>query len=257
LYNIQSMKTYKLLPLAAALVASAHAQTVLIDFGNATSFRGVSQVGVDSLGHTWTSVYSGAFYSNLPDSTGTASPIDFGFTTASGPDSYNGPAGGTTDPPTAGEIAAAAAAVNVGALGMLGGSGEVVMDFYADSTFQIQGLTAGQAYQINLFGSHKYGATTTRYTAYTDGTFTTPITFVDLVVNPGGTGTSNSDQFATLDLTPAGSIIYIGYADAAGLGSGYLNTLSVSVVPEPSTLGLILGAGVLGLVFRRHRKGKL
>lgn len=240
--------------LALGLAATAGAQTVLIDFGNNSSFRGVSQVGVDSLGHTWTSVWSGAFYMNLADSSGAATTIDFGFTTVGGTDSYNGPAGVTSTPPTVGEIAAAAAAVDVGALGMLGGSGEVVIDYYTNSTFQIQGLTVGQQYDIKLFGSHKFGATTTRYTAYTDGTFTTPVSFVDLVVNPGGGGTSNSNQFATATLTPnASGIIFMGFADAAGVASGYLNTMSITPVPEPASCMLLIGSFTAFAVFRRRR----
>lgn len=129
------------------------------------------------------------------------------------------------------------------------------MDFYINSTFQIQGLTTGQQYDVKFFGSHKFGATTTRYTAFTDNTFTTPISFVDLVVNPGGGGTINSDQFATATLTPDGSgIIFIGFADALGVGNGYLNTMSITPVPEPSSIILLAGGTFLLATFRRLRR---
>ena len=50
--------------LAVALTAAstARAETVLIDFGNALSFRGASQNGTDSNGYSWTSIYAASTF---------------------------------------------------------------------------------------------------------------------------------------------------------------------------------------------------
>src|SRR6266404_4767975 len=90
----------------AGSATPALSQTVLIDFGNATSFRGVSVANPDYKGHYWNSLQPGLFYPNLIDINNVATTIDFGFSTPVGTDSYNGPAGVTSSPPTPTEIAA-------------------------------------------------------------------------------------------------------------------------------------------------------
>ena len=47
------------------LVASASAQTVLIDFGSNTSYRGLSVPNPDTNGNYWNSVQPGIFVENL------------------------------------------------------------------------------------------------------------------------------------------------------------------------------------------------
>ena len=42
--------------LTGALISTAHAETVLVDFGNNDSFRGVSVPAPDSNGHYWNSI---------------------------------------------------------------------------------------------------------------------------------------------------------------------------------------------------------
>ena len=76
--------------------ASAKAQTVLVDFGNNTSFRGASVVNPDSKGNHWNSIAPGAFITNLIDTKNNATTIDLGFDTPVGTDSFNGPAGVTS-----------------------------------------------------------------------------------------------------------------------------------------------------------------
>jgi hypothetical protein len=200
---------------------------VLIDFGNDSSFRGVSQTDADSNGNFWNSVWNGAFYPGLVDSTGAATTINFGFTAAAGTDSYNGPAGPTSDPVTPAEIDAVQ--IDSYLLGPLGGSKRGAIDFYVDSTFQIQGLDPNKTYQLAFFGSRKFpaGNSTTRYTTYTDNTFTEPAASVDLVV--GVFGVQNQGQVAVLeDVSPQpDGIIYVGFTGADDAGSGYLNAMMV------------------------------
>jgi hypothetical protein len=205
---------------------------VLIDFGNASSFRGVSQTGADSKGNFWNSVYSGAYYPGLLDTTGAATTINFGMTTPGGTDSYNGPAGPTSNPVTPAEIEAVQ--IDPYLLGPLGGSKPGAIDYYVNSTFQIQGLDPKKTYQLAFFGSRKYpeGNNTTRYTTYTDATFTEPVAAVDLVV--GVFGNQNQTQVAVLDeVSPqADGIIYVGFAGADGSGNGYLNAMRIVEIPS-------------------------
>ena len=207
---------------------------VLIDFGNSDSYSGVSQIGADSNGNFWNSVWNGAFYSNLVDTTGTATAINFGFTTPGNTGSYNGPAGVTSNPLTLAEIDAVE--IDSYLLGPLGGAKRGAIDFYVDSTFQIQGLDPNKTYQLAFFGSHKYNNNNvTRYTTYTDNTFTVPVSSVDLLV--GVFGAHNQGQVAVLDnVSPQqNGIIYVGFTGADDVGSGYLNTMMVVEIPFSGT----------------------
>jgi hypothetical protein len=91
-------------------------QSVLIDFGNDSSYNGAAVVNPDGNGNYWNSVWSGAFYADLVDAANQATPVDVGFDADGGTDSFNGPAG----------------AVNAAALGSLGGATNAVNDYYVD-----------------------------------------------------------------------------------------------------------------------------
>src|SRR5690349_17473116 len=84
---------------AATLATPTRARTVLFDFGNDQSFRGATVVNPDQNGNYWNSFRTGTFNQNLVDTTNTPTTIDFGFSTAVGTDSYNGPAGPTVNQP--------------------------------------------------------------------------------------------------------------------------------------------------------------
>src|SRR5258706_16261230 len=75
---------------------TAVGQTILIDFGNNSSFRGISVANPDVKGHYWNSIQPGLYYSGLIDVSNAATTVNFGFSTAVGTDSYNGPAGDTS-----------------------------------------------------------------------------------------------------------------------------------------------------------------
>ncbi len=196
---------------------------VLIDLGNTNSFRGASQVGADTKGNFWNSVNNLAFWTNLVNTTGAPTSVNFGFTTVGASDSYNGPAGPTTNPITQPQIDATQ--INSGLLGPLGGSLPGAFDYYVNSTFQIQNLNPAKSYQLAFFGSHKFNNDdTTRYTVYTDGTFTTPVVSTDLLIGVGSA--HNQSRVAVLDsVSPqTNGIIYVGFTGANG-GDGYLNAL--------------------------------
>src|SRR5687768_14833948 len=93
-----SMRCASLVPALALLVGQAtfsDAQTVLIDFGSDTSFRGLSVNNPDTNGNYWNSLQPGNLVENLVDIGNGATTIDLGWDTPVGTDSYNGPAGET------------------------------------------------------------------------------------------------------------------------------------------------------------------
>jgi len=238
--------TTSLAAAAATLAfAAAHARAapVLIDFGNDDSFRGVSTPSPDADGNFWTSVWSGAFYTDLVDADGNATTTDFGFSSAAGTDYFNGPSGATQDP--------TATVYDDAALGLLGAD-EALYDYYVSSTFQIQGLDPSFTYDLALFGSHKFNNDdVTRYTAYDDSSFTNPVASVDLTVGVGSAHNTDTVAMLTGLVPDANGILYIGFAGANG-GSGYLNAMSVTtVIPEPAAAAV--GVAGLGLLLVRRR----
>jgi hypothetical protein len=231
---------------ALAMGQTANAEVVLVDFGNDISFRGASVPGgVDPSGNSWNSVWSGAFYTNLLNTDGFGSGINFGFSSATGTDYFNGPSGADADP--------SLTVYDAAALGLLGVD-EAVYDYYVTSTFQIQNLDAGKTYDLTFYGAHKFSNDdTTRYTAYTDATFSTAIDSVDLDVQmPGSPWLHNEDTVVTLSglTADADGIIYIGFAGANG-GDGYLNAMQINVVPAPSALALLAVGGAAATRRRR------
>jgi hypothetical protein len=101
--------------------------------------------------------------------------------------------------------------------------------------FEIQQLDPTKKYNLTFFGSHKYNTNnTTTYSVYTDNTYTTLVSSVDLFVGSGNI--HNRSQVAVLNnIAPQTSnILYVQFSGAGGSGDGYLNSLSLSVVPNPS-----------------------
>jgi len=254
---MRTRKTMTVLVLAALialglnLVAPSYGLTILIDFGNAVSWRGVDTPSPDINGNYWTSVWSGAYYPDLIDIDGNTTTIDFGFATPGGTDSYNGPAGVTSNPPTAAEIAATD--IDAIALGDLG-INEAAMDFYDTSTFEIQGLDPTKIYNLTFFGSHKYSDDdTTVYSVYTDSTYSSLVDSVSLDVQLAGSPwLHNRDTVATIyGLAPqASNILYVKFIGANG-NLGYLNCMQIEEIPEPATVALLFVGGLLALKRRR------
>lgn len=244
------------------LALSADAQTVLIDFGNnVNQFRGVPVPNPDPNGNTWNSLQPGLFYSNLVDTTNTATTIDFGFSTGVGTDSYNGPAGAVSFPaPTPAEIAATD--IDAAALGDLGVI-EAAFD-YANSPspssparFEIQELDPSKKYNLTFFASQKFAANSaTLFSVYTDNTYTTLVGSVSLNhQDPVSPWLHNRDKVATLSgLSPQTSnILYVQFHGAEG-NTGFLNSMRITAVPEPATLTLVgLAFGLVGCCSRRRK----
>ncbi|MEI8036790.1 MAG: autotransporter-associated beta strand repeat-containing protein [Verrucomicrobiota bacterium] len=213
-------------------------QAVLVDFGNASSFRGATQTGADANGNYWTSIYSGAYYSNLADLSSSATTWGIGFNASTGlnTDSYNGPSGGVdnsipgdpTNPPSQAFINQAN--INAAALGILGGSKAAAFDYYTatDGRFVVQGLNSNETYNLSFFGSHKYSAVnTTDYGVYTDSTYATAVSSTTLNVGIGGA--NNTSTVATLaNLTAqAGNQIFVRFGASGFTANGYLNELAI------------------------------
>jgi hypothetical protein len=239
------------------LAGSAGAATVLFDFGNNSSFRGASVVNPDSNGNTWNSLQTGVFYQNLLDTTGAPTTIDFGFSTGVGTDSFNGPAGATTNSPlTPAEVAAAD--IDAAALGILGVKAAAV-DFVAETNcrFEVQQLDPTKTYNLTFFGSHKFSSSdATRYSIFSDNTYTTVVATGTLnVQTPGSPNLHNRDTVLTLsNVAPQTSnILYVQFTGETG-GFGYLNSMAVSeVVPEPGGLAACALAGLLAARRRCRR----
>ncbi len=245
--------------IAVGVARGTSAQTVLVDFGNNSSFRGASVPNPDVNGHFWNSIGPGAFVTNMVDINNNPTTIDLGFDTSVGTDSFNGPAGVTSNPPTAAEIAATD--IDAAALGNLGVK-EAAFDFAASpggannrARFQIQQLDPTKRYTLTLFGSHKFSTDdATLYSIYSDNTYTTTVGTASLnVQQPGSAHLHNRDQVATIsNLAPqASDILYVEFVGAAG-GLGYLNAIQIVAIPEPSAI-LLLATGA-GLVLVRRRR---
>ena len=236
--------------LVAFTAVTASAQSLLIDFGNNTSFRGTNVVNPDGNGNFWNSVDSSVYWPNLTDIDGNASVVGFGFTTATnGTDFFNGPAG-TNENPALVEIDAAA-------LGDLGVN-EAVYDFFASATSTIQGLDPGKTYTLTFFGSRKFGAnTTTVYTVYTSNDYATAVTSTSLdVFEPDAPWLHNSNRVAVIqNVSPQfADSLWIGFTGSQG-GNGYLNALKIEeyVPPPPANevpfSGVSLSSGEITITF--------
>jgi hypothetical protein len=251
--NNQAKKIMGVLAVAAGLAAPANASTVLLDFGSAGTFRGVTTPG------NWNSTAFG-FMSNLIDSTGAATTIDWAPDGLGGVDSFNSMVGATSTPPTVGEIAAVDAALNKTALGLLGVA-EAAIDYYvssngtnSDGRFHLQQVQSGQQYKLTFHASHQFVGAQTRYSVYDDSGYLNLLGSTTLV-HGNGAGTGNVDTLASLTLTGPSNSNNIFYVKWEGVGTstqGYINSMSIETVPEPSALALFGLGAVTCLV--RHRR---
>jgi hypothetical protein len=238
---------------AVLLAPSAYAK-VLLDFGNNTSYRGASTASPDVNGNYWNSVDSSVYWINLRSADGTYSGINFGFTSVSGTDSYNGPAGDTSASGTPNHLYTNVV-IDAVALGDLGIQA-AVFDYYVSSTFTLQNLDPASHYHLTFFGSHKYNPTgndTTWYYVCTSQNYSiaTAIASNSLVVGVGAAHNQNTVVTISNIAPQFANSIWIRFQGAAG-GNGYLNCMRIDVVPEPVLL--LSGMGVLVLLgVRRHR----
>ena len=198
--------------------------TVLIDFGNNQSYRGINTPSPDSRGNFWNSVWSGAVNSPLTNAAGEVTTMRLAFDAAAGTDYYNGPSGATQNP--------SACVIDTDALGYLG-INEAVYDYYVNSTFQIQGLDPTKAYALTFFGSHKYSASDyTIYSVCSDASYSRVITSVSLYVqSPGNPGAHNANKVAAIrGIAPQNNgILYIKFqgTNRDSTVGGYLNCMQI------------------------------
>ena len=253
--------------MGTGLAVSATAQTVLVDFGTNLSFRGASTPNPDPKGHYWNNYFPGVFFTDFRDINNNPTTIDFGPDgTGVGTDSYNGPAGDTSAPPTSSHIAATDVdTVALGNLGVL----EAAFDYAASpgpdapgnttanlTRFQIQQLDPAKSYNLTLFGSHKYSAdATTVYSVFNNSSYTSLIGAANLNVHDlVDASMHNRNTVATISgLVPdASGILYLQFVGATG-AQGFLNSMQITAIPEPSSVLLVIG-GVVGLAFGSRRR---
>jgi hypothetical protein len=225
---------------------STNAQTVLIDFGSDASYRGLSVINPDSNGNFWNSLRPGVPGLDLIDIDNNVTTIDLYFDTPVATDSYNGPAGPTSEGSLLSDVGATD--IDTAALGNLGGALEAAFDFAASpggannrTRFQIQQLDPAKKYTLTFFGSHKYSEdAVTVYSVYSDNTYTTLVDSASLeVMTPGPpNGEHNRDKVATIsDLSPQTSnIFYLEFVGETG-NLGYLNDMQVEAVESPALPG--------------------
>jgi hypothetical protein len=239
------------LVLLVGQAVSSFAQTILIDFGSDTSFRGLSVHGADSNGNFWNSLQPGLLAPNLKDLANVVTPTQLAWDTPVATDSYNGPAGATSPIPGNPNFShyydfLPFTDIDQAALGNMGGALEGAFDFAASpglgsmdvhgvqtdnkTRFQIQGLDPTLKYDFSFFGSHKYeGDVTTVYSVFKDETYTTLAGSANLNVrDPNDPSLHNRDTIATIsNLVPAANtILYVQFVGDTG-GLGYLNEMRI------------------------------
>jgi len=216
------------------------AQTVLVDFGNDTTYRSLSVINPDSNGNYWNSIQPGLLINDLIDIQNNGTSIDIGWNTPVGFDSYNGPAGATgpdDDKQALRDNNLPLTDIDSIALGNLGGALEGPFDFIASPggadnrvRFQIQELDPSKKYTLTFFASHKFSIdTTTVYSVYSDDTYTTLVGTASLdVQDTVQPWMHNRDQLATIsDLSPqADNILYVQFVGSNG-SLGYLNVMQI------------------------------
>jgi hypothetical protein len=234
--NITQLLLFTTVPFAL----SAQEVTVLLDFGNADSFRGASVPNPDPNGNYWNSVRPGFYFAELVDTTNAPTSVAYG-PGAHPTDSYNGPAGDVT---INGPADSDYDAVALGAIGV----DEAVYDYHvgvlgADSGyFQIEGLDPETAYTLRIYGAHKYisepnGLTT--YKVYADPERQILLGSVDLGVGSIGDA-HNRDTLAVIEnISPAVDvgIFFMEFGGADGTSDGYINAMSITfeAAEEPTT----------------------
>lgn len=249
------------------LLQSAATKTVLIDFGRDGNYRSLSAPG------NWNSVDASAYWENLIDSSGTSTTLDLGFVDGAvgGVDSFNGPAGDTSETGPTGSPTFSGfnsnsvtnTIVDASALGNLAQK-EAAFDYFVTSVLVINQLSPAKHYRLSFFGSHQYNTSaTTIYTLYgsnpgdaANRSNAVTLSSTNLHVNDGPIDGNfwqhNKSRTAELAISNRSSV-YIGFIDEDGSSSGYLNAMSIEELDIPAPTPVITstgnGSGKVGELF--------
>jgi len=219
---------------AVVAATTVHAQTWLLSFDNATGYRGASQNGTDTNGNLWNNL-NPWYWQTIQTVSGTTSGGFHGdvLSTVANVDSWGGPAGiNESDPLTQAQIDGVV--IDSAALGLLGGSQAAAAGYAVTSNatspnwnFQITTLNTKLTYDAIFYGAHtSVGTSTSVYSAYTDGNYTTQSQSTTL--NVGGNSTYNTNTVATLTglTTDASSQLNFQLSGSGG-SYGYLNSMEL------------------------------
>jgi len=222
------------------LVTRPVVQSVLIDFGNNSTFRGASTPG------NWNSVADG-YLADLIDKNGQPTTLDYAPDGLGGTDSFNSIAGPTSNPPSASEITIADGALNKTALGDLGVA-EAAIDFFKSDNgttgvgrFQLQQLRKGRNYLLTFYGTAQYmdaGNKQTRFQVFSNPDYSDALASVDLTTGTTN-GTGNRTRVALVSgLTGpdnTNNILYVQWQGVNVSTEGYLNAMLVQELETPDT----------------------
>lgn len=250
------MKTFLMCGISLGCAIHAFSQTILVDFGTDASYRGVSVPAPDANGNHWNGFAPGDFLSGMIDTTNGTTTVTLGFSTPIATDSYNGPAGETSDPPTVDELTNTV--LDTAALGDLGITNAAV-DFFAATTgtigrFELSGLNPAKRYTLTFFGSRKYplgeidGVPESRTTVY-EVTDASQVVLVSTTLVVGAFADHNSNTVAVLhDLRPQpDNTLYVAFHGLTVSNSGYLNALRIDIdyppQPPPADQTLLIDLG--------------
>jgi hypothetical protein len=253
--------------LFVSAVHAGYVNSILIDFGNNSSYRSTNVVNPGVSNAYWNSLDYGSAatprsYNNLVYSNSDASTIDITFSNVppatgwgSG-DSYNGPAGTSLDFNTSD--------VNGNVLGVLGQKA-AVFDYYIFGKFILQELDSNTYYGLTFFGSHKYNNASgaddniTVYRVFTNNWGATAyVAAWSNSLTVGVNANNNRDQVAVItNVTPeANNTLRIGFKGAKS-NFGYLNCMKIDVfmIPEPAgVLALLVVGWCAGRVLARRTR---
>ncbi|MGP1272451.1 MAG: hypothetical protein ACTS22_03885 [Phycisphaerales bacterium] len=250
MHSFQMRSAVELSAMAMALTCAAGhaaAQKILVDLGTNSTFRGASVVSPDANGNVWNSLDSFQFNTNLLDTSGAGTGVSLGFSSLGGTDSFNGP---LTNPDGTGNPALPGLGPGLGDLAV----GEAAFDYFVNASFDIFNLDPSTQYELTFYGSHKFSTdSTTRYSIFSDNSpSATLLGTVDLDhQDPSQPFLANTNEVASIILTPGGGGTFTISFEGLNGNSGYLNAFSLEVIPSPGAASL-LGIAAIGVARRRR-----